>query len=190
MSGLFAPILESGAFKAASAAIGVLFLIITVAMVYWLYQDALKRSAGAVIWGAIGLVCAFIGIIAGLPFLRYGLSLVGLLPFFLIIALVVIYMIVRPAEFTADAQERDLSLRLLDAELENKACPKCGTGIESDHLICPECLTELRVKCDYCGRPIKPAWHACPYCQSKRRNIGSSRAARAISSSFADDIEF
>jgi len=191
MSGLLAPVLDSGAFKVASAAIGVLFLIITAALVYWIYQDALKRSAGAVIWGAIGLVCAFIGIIAGLPFLKYGLSLVGLLPFFIMIALVVIYMIVRPAEFTADAQERDLSLRLLDAELENKACPKCGTGIETDHLICPECLSELRVKCDYCGRPIKPQWNACPYCQSKRStSTYGNRTARAVSSSFADDIEF
>lgn len=191
MSGLFAPILESGAFKAASATIGILFLIISIAMVYWLYQDALKRSAGPIIWGAIGLVCAFIGIIAGLPFIKYGLTLVGLLPFFMVIILVVIYMIVRPAEFTADAQERDLSLRLLDAELENKACPKCGTGIETDHLICPECLTELRVKCDYCGRPIKPSWNACPYCQSKRNTTSYGRSsARAVTSAFADDIEF
>jgi RNA polymerase subunit RPABC4/transcription elongation factor Spt4 len=128
--------------------------------------------------------------------LKYGFSFVGLLPFFLIISLIVIYMIVRPAEFTADALERDLSLRLLDAELENKACPKCGAGIESDHLICPECLVELRVKCDYCGRPIKSDWHACPYCQAKRnKSSGGYRSSSSRSSigtgSFADlDIEF
>jgi len=190
MSGLLGPILNSGVFKVASIVLGVMFLIITFALVYWLYRDAVKRSAGAVVWGAIGLVCAFVGIIAGFPFMKYGFSPVGLIPFFLMISLVIIYMIVRPAEFTADAQERDLSLRLLDAELENKACPKCGTGIEPDHLICPECLSELRVKCDYCGRPIKPRWHACPYCQSKRRGPSSGRGSRLGSGSFADDIEF
>ncbi|MCL2818121.1 MAG: zinc ribbon domain-containing protein [Actinomycetia bacterium] len=190
MSGLLAPILSSGLFQAASAIIGIMFLVITIAMVYWLYRDAIKRSAGAIIWGAIGLVCAFIGIIAGLPFIKYGLALVGLLPFFTVISLVIIYMIVRPAEFTADAQERDLSLRLLDAELENKACPKCGTGIDGDYLICPECLSELRVKCDYCGRPVKPNWHACPYCQSKRRTA-SDRLSGVGTGSFADvDFDF
>ncbi|MCL2491971.1 MAG: zinc ribbon domain-containing protein [Coriobacteriia bacterium] len=190
MSGLFAPILESGMFKVASGVIGVVFLVITCALVYWLYRDAIKRSAGAIIWGAIGLVCTFVGIIAGLPFVKYGLSLIGLLPFFTVISLVIIYMIIRPAEFTADAQERDLSLRLLDAELENKSCPKCGAGIASDYLICPDCLSELRIKCDYCGRPIKPNWHACPYCQSKRSGR-SGRLSSVGTGSFADvDFDF
>jgi len=190
MSGFLGPVLDSGIFKVASVALGVMFLIFTFALVYWLYRDAVKRSAGAVIWGAVGLACAFTGIIAGFPFMRFGFSPVGLIPFFLVISLVIIYMIVRPAEFTADAQERDLSLRLLDAELENKACPKCGTGITADYLICPECLCELKVKCDYCGRPIKPSWHACPYCQSKRRTASGGRGSRSIPNSFADDIEF
>ena len=190
MSGLLAPILDSSIFRMASTGMGVLFLVITFAMVYWLYRDATKRSAGAIVWGAIALACAVIGIIAGFPFLEYGLALVGLLPFALLISLIVVYMIVRPAEFTVDAQERDLSMRLLDAELENKACPKCGTGIESDHLICPECLTELRVKCDYCGRPIKSAWNACPYCEAKRRTAMPRRGGRYAATSFADDIEF
>jgi RNA polymerase subunit RPABC4/transcription elongation factor Spt4 len=131
--------------------------------------------------------------------MKYGFLPVGLIPFFLIISLVIIYMIVRPAEFTADSQERDLSLRLLDAELEIKACPKCGAGIEPDFLICPECVSQLRVKCEYCGRPIKANWNACPYCQAKQRERGVSSShsshsksrGRKSTSSFADvDLDF
>jgi RNA polymerase subunit RPABC4/transcription elongation factor Spt4 len=199
MGALLSPVLTSGLFKMASLAVGIMLLVVVAAMVYWLYQDANKRSAGAMAWGAIGLVCAFVGVILGFPAMQYGFSPVGIFPFFLVITLLIIYMIVRPAEFTADSQERDLSLRLLDAELEIKACPKCGAGIEADYLICPECLCELRVKCDYCGRPVKPNWHACPYCQSKQRAVsgrskGPSRPKKgsdAGSGSFADlDLDF
>ncbi|MCL2025071.1 MAG: zinc ribbon domain-containing protein [Coriobacteriia bacterium] len=188
MAGLLGPILSSGAFRMVSLALGILCLVITLALIYWLRQDAKRRSAGALVWTGVALAIAIIGALSGFAFMSFGFGPVGLIPFVLVCCLIIIYVVIRPAEFTADARERDMSLRLLSAELESKSCPRCGAGIEAEFLICPECLIELRHNCDYCGRPVKPSWQACPYCRSRQQggaasSNSKSRPARTRSSS-------
>jgi len=182
---LLAPVLDSAIFQTISLALGLAFLLFAVALVFWMYRDARRRGTFAVAWGVLGVVGIVVGVIMGFSNNSWGFIAVGGIAFFLVLAILLVYTILRPAEFEADARERELSQRLLEAELETNACPSCGAGIEVDYLICPTCNVTLRRPCDYCGRPIKTDWATCPYCLSSKGQAetrASAPSAAAASS--------
>jgi RNA polymerase subunit RPABC4/transcription elongation factor Spt4 len=118
--------------------IGVLWL----SLVFWTLKDARKRIDDALIV-AVAVATSFI-----LPF-------VG----------TVVYAILRPAEYLADARERELEMRAIEQELHAlRACPSCGESIRPDYLMCPSCRRPLRSPCATCGRVLEPGWKVCPYC--------------------------
>lgn len=165
---LLAPIIESPAFQRASDILGVVLFVAAVAMVFWLFRDARRRDSVPFLWGLLGAVALIIGAFIGFGQSAWGFTAVGGATLALVLVVLFAYTLLRPAEFAADANERELSQRLLEAELETNACPSCGGGIEVDYLICPNCNVTLRSPCDYCGRPIKPTWNICPYCRSAK----------------------
>ena len=117
---------------------GVLWL----SLVFWTLKDARKRIDDVLIVAvavATSLVLPFVG--------------------------TVVYAILRPAEYLADARERELEMRAIEQELHAlRACPSCGEVIRPDYLMCPSCRRPLRTSCPTCGRVLEPAWKICPYC--------------------------
>jgi uncharacterized membrane protein YgcG len=177
-SDLLDPIIESVAFQTASLALGLVAFVSAVALVFWLFRDARRRGSFSIFWGLIGTAALIAGVVVGFGQTDWGFITVGAASLVMVLAVLLAYTLLRPAEFAADAQERELSQRLLEAELETHACPSCGAGIEVDFLICPSCNVTLRRPCDYCARPIKTDWSTCPYCLA-RKGQGETRASAA-----------
>ena len=179
---LLDPIIKSPAFQAASLALGVIMFASAVALVFWLFRDARRRGSLSFLWGLVGVAAIVVGVFVGFAQNAWGFISVGAASLVCVMVALVAYTLLRPAEFAADAAERDLSQRLLEAELETHACPSCGSGIEVDFLICPSCNVTLRRPCDYCTRPIKTTWTTCPYCLS-HKNQNDTRADAGTSGS-------
>jgi hypothetical protein len=121
-------------------------VVVWVALVYWTYADARRRISDPML-----IACA---------------TLASLFPF----VGTIVYMIVRPPEYLADAHERELEIAAAEArvaQLEERACPYCNFEIERTFLRCPSCLRRLKEPCQTCGKPLDPRWKICPYCESE-----------------------
>jgi RNA polymerase subunit RPABC4/transcription elongation factor Spt4 len=85
------------------------------------------------------------------------------------VAGLLLYFILRPQQTLTEAYERSLEAEALLQELqEQQACPTCRRRVEPDFIVCPYCRTALRDRCANCGRALKFAWSACPFCGSER----------------------
>jgi RNA polymerase subunit RPABC4/transcription elongation factor Spt4 len=77
----------------------------------------------------------------------------------------VIYWMLRPKETLAEAYERSLEEEaLLQGIEEVLACPGCGTRVQGEFVVCPNCHTKLKKPCQACGRALSLRWGVCPYC--------------------------
>src|SRR5680860_1235153 len=116
--------------------------IIWVSLILWTLKDARKRIDDGLIVGvavATSLVFPFIGTL--------------------------VYTILRPSEYLADAQERELEMAAMDQSLHQaRTCPKCEEPVLDGFIICPRCRRELRRLCRSCGQPAELHWKICPYC--------------------------
>ncbi|MCW2923757.1 MAG: hypothetical protein JWM98_1161 [Thermoleophilia bacterium] len=122
----------------------VLGLAFYVAIVIWTYKDARKRTDDPI------MVATF--------------TAISMLPLFGVL----IYMLVRPAEYLADVRERELEIRALERQLgRQERCPYCKSHIEGEYLSCPVCTTKLRQSCTGCERPLDPRWVMCPFCETE-----------------------
>jgi RNA polymerase subunit RPABC4/transcription elongation factor Spt4 len=148
--------------------------LLSVALVFWLFRDARRRGSNGIVWALIGGFALLIGVFIGFSQSSLGFVTVGLGSLGMVLLALMVFTFIRPAEFAADAQERELSQRLLEAELETHACPSCGGGIETDFLICPACNITLRRPCEFCSRPVKVAWATCPYCRARKGQEASA----------------
>ena len=136
----------------------ILFLVVIwLALVYWTFADARRRIADPMLIGCATAASLF-------PF-------VGSL----------IYLIVRPPEFLEDVEDRDLSIRASEAQLNAaglSVCPHCDHTIEKDFLRCPHCLRKLKNPCENCGRPLDGEWRICPYCEADVPGVTPPRRQR------------
>ncbi|MDZ4179192.1 MAG: zinc ribbon domain-containing protein [Coriobacteriia bacterium] len=114
------------------------------ALTFWTLRDANRRGAMGWFWG----ITVFLFDLAGW----------------------VIYLVVRPPEFAADARERDLEIRAKEVSLQRdlETCPACYKPVEKEFLICPYCMKKLRKPCIECEQPLKLNWNVCPYCKTKQ----------------------
>jgi RNA polymerase subunit RPABC4/transcription elongation factor Spt4 len=118
--------------------LGVLWL----ALVFWTFKDARKRVDDPIIVG-VSVLTSLV-----LPFMG-----------------TVVYAILRPAEYLAEARERELEVRAMEQELQvMRACPSCGEIIRPDFVACPNCRRPLRSVCPSCDRVLEPGWKLCPFC--------------------------
>jgi RNA polymerase subunit RPABC4/transcription elongation factor Spt4 len=116
--------------------------VLWVALILWTFKDARKRISDPIIIGVAVLTSLV-------------LPLMG----------TVIYAILRPAEYLAEARERELETRAMEQELQTmRACPSCGELIMPDYVACPSCRRPLRSICPSCERILEPGWKLCPYC--------------------------
>lgn len=122
----------------------ILGLAFYVSIVIWTYKDARKRTDDPI------MVATF--------------TAIAMLPVFGVL----IYMLVRPAEYLADVRERELEIRALERQLgRQERCPYCKSHIEGEYLSCPVCTTKLRQSCTGCEKPLDPRWVMCPFCETE-----------------------
>ena len=77
-------------------------------------------------------------------------------------------MILRPSSYLVDREEQDLDIALREHQLSHYGiCPKCGTPIDRDFVVCPVCNTQVRNVCPTCHRPLNAEWKVCPYCRTR-----------------------
>ena len=121
-------------------------VVIWLALIVYTYLDARRRIADPILVGCATAASLF-------PF-------VG----------TVIYMIVRPPEFLADAAERELEMQAAELRIHDSRytpCPHCDYPVGKDYLRCPSCLRKLRDACTTCTKPLDPDWRICPYCEAE-----------------------
>jgi len=116
--------------------------VLWVGLVFWTFKDAHKRIEDPIIVGVAVLTSLV------LPFMG-----------------TVVYAMLRPPEYLAEARERELEVRAMEQELQvMRACPSCGEIIRPDFVACPNCRRPLRSVCPSCDRVLEPGWKLCPFC--------------------------
>lgn len=120
-------------------------IVIWLSCAYWIFKDSRRRIDDKVI--------ITVAVLTGLVFGPFGLF---------------VYAIVRPPEYLADVEERELEMRTLEQRLaEDSRCPFCKTRVKDEFLVCPTCMRRLREVCTNCRKPVEPAWRICPYCEKQ-----------------------
>lgn len=117
-------------------------VVLWLALIFWTYKDARKRIDDPIII-AVAVLTSLL-----LPYMG-----------------TLIYAILRPPEYLAEARERELEVRAMEQELQvMRACPSCGEAIRPEYVACPGCRRPLRSTCPACERVLEPGWKLCPYC--------------------------
>jgi uncharacterized OB-fold protein len=76
-----------------------------------------------------------------------------------------IYILVRPKQTLAEQYDRALEEEILLQELEQSpTCHNCGRPVKPDWQYCPYCEAELKHPCPQCGYLLEPEWKRCPQC--------------------------
>ncbi len=76
-----------------------------------------------------------------------------------------IYLLVRPKHTLAEQYDRALEEEILLRELEQApTCFNCGRPVKPEWQYCPYCETELKHPCPQCGYLLEPEWKRCPQC--------------------------
>lgn len=156
--------IEDGSLSLAVNLLILTLVVVYLALIYWTYADARRRIDDSWL-----VACA---------------TAASLFPFIG----TVVYTILRPPEYLADARERDLETRAAELRLRRlteTSCPRCEHPVELSWLRCPECQHRLKDPCRSCGRPVDSRWAVCPHCETavaSGRSSSSSRQGRPRSS--------
>lgn len=76
-----------------------------------------------------------------------------------------LYLLLRPPRTLEEEYQHSLEEEALLQTIEGVAlCPGCESHVQPDWLVCPNCGTVLKKKCESCGRMIDLTWNICPYC--------------------------
>ena len=87
-----------------------------------------------------------------------------------------IYVLVRPKQTLAEQYDRALEEEILLRELEQApTCPSCGRPVKPDWQYCPYCEAELKHPCPQCGYLLEPEWKRCPKCGAEAEAFGAKQ---------------
>jgi hypothetical protein len=140
--------IEDGSLNLAVNLLLLVLVVVWLSLVYWTFADARRRIADPVLIGTA--------------------TAASLIPFIGTI----VYTILRPPEFLADAREREIETQASELRMRHltaQSCPRCEHPIERSWLRCPECQHRLKDPCPSCNRPVDPRWALCPYCETPLR---------------------
>ena len=141
--------IEDGSLNLAVNLLLLVLVVVWLALVYWTFADARRRISDPVLIGTA--------------------TVASLIPFIGTI----VYTILRPPEFLADAREREIETQASELRMRHltaQSCPRCEHPIERSWLRCPECRHRLKDPCVSCNRPVDPRWAVCPYCETPLRH--------------------
>jgi predicted amidophosphoribosyltransferase len=89
-----------------------------------------------------------------------------------------------------DSLEEEALLQTLE---EFSTCPGCNRQVMDGWVICPDCHTRLKKKCQKCGNSLIPTWEICPYCEEIQhgyhRNEFESNPINPISQSIPETMD-
>jgi hypothetical protein len=140
--------IEDGSLNLAVNLLLLVLVVLWLSLVYWTFADARRRIADPVLIGTA--------------------TIASLIPF----VGTIVYTILRPPEFLADAREREIETQASELRMRHltaQSCPRCEHPIERSWLRCPECRQRLKDPCVSCNRPVDPRWALCPYCETPLR---------------------
>ncbi|MCB0875522.1 MAG: zinc ribbon domain-containing protein [Solirubrobacterales bacterium] len=149
--------IEDGSLNLAVNLLLLVLVVVWLSLVYWTFADARRRITDPVLIGTA--------------------TAASLIPFIGTI----IYTILRPPEFLADAREREIETQASELRMRHltaQSCPRCEHPIERSWLRCPECQHRLKDPCPSCNRPVDPRWALCPYCETPLRRDREEDAPR------------
>ena len=153
--------IDDGSLNLAINLLILVLVIVWLSLVYWTWADARRRVSD--------------------PILVATATAASLVPFIG----TVIYSILRPPEFLADAREREVETQASELRMRHLAaqsCPRCEHPIERSWLRCPDCQHRLKDPCRSCNRPVDPRWSICPYCETPlRRSTSPTEPTRSRS---------
>lgn len=150
----------------------VIFLVVLwISLIIWTFRDIRKRTKDR-----------FLTILAVI------ISTVLFLPG------VFIYMLIRPQKTLDEAYQDSLEEEALLQTLEEfSTCPGCNRQVMDGWVICPDCHTRLKKKCQKCGNSLIPTWEICPYCEEIQpgyhRNEFESTPMNPITQSIHDGVD-
>ena len=148
--------IDDGSLNLAINLLILVLVIVWLSLVYWTWADARRRIAD--------------------PILVTTATAASLVPFIG----TVVYSILRPPEFLADAREREVETQASELRMRHLAaqsCPRCEHPIERSWLRCPDCQHRLKDPCRSCNRPVDPRWSICPYCETPMRSRSTSSSS-------------
>lgn len=154
--------IEDGSLNLAVNLLLLVLVVLWLSLVYWTFADARRRIADPVLIGTA--------------------TIASLVPF----VGTVVYTILRPPEFLADAREREIETQASELRMRHlmaQSCPRCEHPIERSWLRCPECRHRLKDPCASCNRPVDPRWGLCPYCETPLRDEEEAPRKRSRSRS-------
>ena len=140
--------IEDGSLNLAVNLLILVLVVVWLSLVYWTWADARRRVSD--------------------PVLIVTATAASLIPFIGTI----VYTILRPPEYLADAREREVETQASELRMRHltaQSCPRCEHPIERSWLRCPECQHRLKDPCVTCNRPVDPRWSVCPYCETPLR---------------------
>ena len=142
--------------RAAITAVAIYLVVLCLALVFYVWRDARRRSTS---WVFVG----FATLLALLPFLGP-----------------LVYLVLRPPltleeERALQLGERALSEPMVEG-LPTRPCPTCGREIEQEFILCPYCRTQFARRCTGCDRSLRLGWSVCPYCATE---VGAHSLSRA-----------
>ena len=142
------------------------------AMIIWTFRDMRARSRDLL---AQAVVAAMVAV----------LTIPGLF----------IYLFLRPRETLAEAYERSLEEEALLQTIEDiPLCPGCSRKIQTDWIVCPNCQTKLKKKCQHCKALMELPWNICPYCATtvpgmRKDNPPQEELLPPLSPNLFDDLD-
>ncbi|MBO5126971.1 MAG: zinc ribbon domain-containing protein [Clostridia bacterium] len=60
---------------------------------------------------------------------------------------------------------------LVRSNYSDLECPKCGTTIKEEYVLCLKCGAKLHPFCPNCSAPVEPDWKVCPRCAASLEEI-------------------
>ncbi len=91
-----------------------------------------------------------------------------------------IYILVRPKQTLAEQYDRALEEEILLKELElAPSCHNCGRPVKPEWQYCPYCEAELKHPCPQCGYLLEPGWKRCPQCGAPAADFTATQPASA-----------
>lgn len=133
--------------------LGILVALYVLSII-WVARDAYLRDANWIVWTIVAII-PIVGLIA--------------------------YCMLRPSLYQIDKDEQELEIAVKKRELQKYGtCSNCGYPVESDYVLCPNCLQRLKNLCPTCGRALDPSWRVCPYCGT---TISASRSNQMVRNS-------
>ena len=131
-------------FTILTAIFGAFLAALWLSLIFWTIRDIRHRSQDRLlIWISVIVVAI--------------LNLPGVL----------IYLILRPPYTLDEIYQQTLEEEALLSQIEDRpVCPGCTAAVEPDWVVCPNCYTRLRKRCQQCGETMELPWQICPFCAS------------------------